>query len=83
VEDQSTGLPLEASLLRSAHALERWCGVLAMPPLSWVSQGPSVVQRGKRRLVEPQGLRGASSLKSGWPWGRDALRRGDELISSV
>ena len=50
VEDHATGLPVEASLMRSAHALERWCGVLAMPPLSWVSQGPSVVQGGKRRL---------------------------------
>jgi hypothetical protein len=81
--DKSHGFPLASSVIRAANALERLCVVLAMPPLSLGAQGTSVVQRGKRRLVDPHGLRGASYVKLGWTWVRYALSRGDELLTSV
>jgi hypothetical protein len=74
---------LESSLIRSAKALERLCLVLAMTTLYLVSQGTAVVQRGKRRLVDPHWFRGDSYLKIGWKWVAFALCRGYELISSV
>jgi hypothetical protein len=83
LDDKSNGFQLESSLIRSAHALERLCLVLAMTTLYLVSQGTSVVQRGKRRLVDPHWFRGASYVKIGWQWVRYALSRGYELISSV
>jgi hypothetical protein len=74
---------LESSLIRSAKALERLGCVLAMTTLYLVSVGTSVVQRGKRRLVDPHWFRGSSDLKIGWKWVSYALRRCDELIASV
>lgn len=83
LDDKSNGFQLESSLIRSAKALERLCLVLAMTTLYLVSQGTAVVQRGKRRLVDPHWFRGASYLKIGWQWVAYALCRGYELIASV
>src|SRR6266481_6318423 len=58
LDDKSNGFQLESSLIRSAQALERVCFVLAMTTLSLVSVGTSVVQQGKRRLVDPHWFRG-------------------------
>ena len=60
LDDKSNGFQLESSLIRSAKALERLCLVLAMTTLYLVSQGTSVVKRGKRRLVDPHWSRGTS-----------------------
>ena len=83
LDDKSNGFQLESSLIRSANALERLCVVLAMTTLYLVSQGTSVVQRGKRRLVDPHWFRGTSYLKIGWKWVSYALSRGYELLTSV
>lgn len=83
LDDTSNGLQLESSLMRSAKALERLCCVLAMTTLALVSVGTAVVQRGKRRLVDPHWFRGASYLKVGWHWVSDALRRCYELLANV
>ena len=49
MDDKSEyGFQLESYLIRSAKALERLCLVLAMTTLYLVSQGTSVVKRGKR-----------------------------------
>src|SRR5437660_12863534 len=83
LDDKSNGFQLEDSLIRSAAALERLCLVLAITTLYLVSVGTSVVQQGKRRLVDPHWFRGLSSLQIGWKWASDALSRGYALISSV
>jgi Transposase DDE domain len=83
LDDQSNGFQLEASLIRSAKALERWCGVLAITTLYLVSQGTDVVDQGKRRWVDAHWLRGQSYLKIGWNWVKLALSRGYELLTSV
>jgi DDE family transposase len=83
LDDKSNGFQLESSLIRSTKAVERLCLVLAMTTLYLVAQGTLVVQRGKRRLVDPHWFRGTSYLKIGWKWVRYALSRGYELISSV
>jgi hypothetical protein len=83
LDDKSNGFQLEASLIRSAQALERLCFVLAMTTLYLVSVGTSVVQQGKRRFVDPHWFRGTSYLKIGWKWVSYALSRGYELISRV
>jgi hypothetical protein len=83
LDDKSNGFQLESSLIRSANALERLCLVLAMTTLYLVSQGTSVVQRGKRRLVDPHWFRGTSYLKIGWKWVSYALNRGYALLTSV
>ena len=81
--DKSNGFQLEASLMRSAKALERLCFVLAITTLYLVSVGTLVVKKGKRRLVDPHWFRGSSYLKIGWNWVNYALNRGYELITSV
>jgi len=48
-----------------------------------VSVGTSVVQQGKRRLVDPHWFRGASYLKIGWHWVQYALTRCYALITTV
>ena len=48
LDDTSNGFQLEASLIRSASALERLCLVLAVATLYLVSQGTHVVETGKR-----------------------------------
>jgi hypothetical protein len=83
LDDKSNGFQLEASLIRSAKALERLCFVLAMTTLYLVSVGTSVVQKGHRRLVDPHWFRGSSYLKIGWNWVNYALNRGYELITAV
>ena len=57
--------------------------MLAMTTLYLVSVGTSVVQQGKRRLVDPHWFRGSSYLKIGWKWIGYALSRCYELITSV
>ena len=83
LDDKSNGFQLESSLIRSTKTLERLCLVLAMTTLYLVSQGTSVVKRGKRRLVDPHWARGTSYLKIGWKWVSYALSRGYELLTSV
>ncbi len=83
LDDTSKGVQLEASLIRSAKALERLCGVLAITTLYLVSQGTDVVDQGKRRWVDAHWLRGQSYLKIGWNWVKLALSRGYELLTSV
>lgn len=83
LDDKSNGLQLESSLIRSAKALERLCLVLAMTTLYLVSQGTSVVQRGRRRLVDTHWRRGSRYLKIGWKWVHYALSRGYALLTSV
>jgi Transposase DDE domain len=83
LDDKSNGFQLEDSLIRSAAALNRLCFVLAITTLYLVSLGTSVVQQGKRRLVDPHWFRGASYLKIGWHWVQYALSRCYELITTV
>jgi hypothetical protein len=83
LDDKSNGFQLESSLIRSAKALERLCFVLAMTTLYLVSVGTDVVQRGKRRLVDPHWFRGSSYLKIGWKWVSYALNRCYALIASL
>ena len=83
LDDKSNGFQLEDSMIRSAEALERLCLVLAMTTLYLVSLGTSVVQRGKRRVVDPHWFRGASYFKIGWHWIIYALTRGYELYTTV
>jgi hypothetical protein len=83
LDDKSNGFQLEDSLIRSAAALERLCLVLAITTLYLVSVGTSVVQQGKRRLVDPHWFRGASYLKIGWHWVHYALTQCYELITTV
>jgi hypothetical protein len=83
LDDTSKGVHLEASLSRSATALERLCGVLAITPLSLVSQGTAVDNQGKRRWGDAPWLRGQSSLTIGWNGVKLALSRGYELMTSL
>jgi DDE family transposase len=80
LDDKSNGFQLESSLIRSANALERLCGVLAITTLYLVAQGTAVVAQGKRRWVDSHWFRGQSYLKIGWNWVKLALSRGDALI---
>ena len=82
LDDKSHGFQLESSLIRSAQALERLCGVLALTTLDLVAQGTAVVHQGKRRWVDAHWFRGQSSLKIGWNWVKLALSRGYELLTS-
>jgi hypothetical protein len=70
-------------LIRSAQALARLGGVLALTTLDLVAQGTAVVHQGTRRWVDAHGFRGQSSLKIGWNWVKLALSRGYELLTSV
>jgi Transposase DDE domain len=83
LDDKSNGFQLEDAMIRSAKALERLCLVLAITTLYLVSLGTSVVQRGKRRVVDPHWFRGASYFKIGWHWITYALTRGYELYTTV
>jgi Transposase DDE domain len=58
LDDKSNGFQLESSLIRSANALERLCGVLAITTLYLVAQGTAVVTQGKRRWVDVHWFRG-------------------------
>ena len=82
LDDPSNGVHLEASLIRSANALERWCGVLASTTLSLVAQGTAGVDPGQRRGVDAHWFRGQSSLNIGWHGVQLARSRGDELLTS-
>lgn len=57
--------------------------MLAVTTLYLVSVGTSVVQQGKRRLVDPHWFRGARYVKIGWHWVQDALTRCYALITTV
>jgi len=83
LDDKSHGFQLEASLIRSAQALERLCLVLAMTTLYLVSLGTDVVKQEKRRFVDPHWFRGSSYVKIGWKWVHYALIRGYELRTSA
>ena len=81
LDDTSNGVQLEASLIRSASALERLCLVLAVATLYLVSQGTHVVETGKRRWVDAHWFRGHSYLKIGWNWVRRALSRKEKILT--
>jgi hypothetical protein len=81
LEDQAHGFQLEASLIRSAQALERLGLVLAITTLYLVAQGTDVVNHGKRRWVDAHGFRGQSDLKIGWNWVKLALSRGSARMT--
>jgi hypothetical protein len=83
LDDQANGFQLESSLIRSANALERLCGVLAISTRYLVAQGTAVVTQGTRRWVDAHGFRGQSDLKIGWNGVKLALSRGYELMTSV
>jgi hypothetical protein len=83
LDDQSNGVQLESSLIRSAKALARLCGVLALTTLYRVAQGTAVVHPGKRRGVDAHGFRGQSYLNIGWNWVKLALSRGYALLTSI
>lgn len=83
LDDKSNGFQLESSLIRSAHALERLCCVLAITTLYLVTQGTEVVTQGKRRWVDAHWFRGQSYLKIGWQWVHLALSRGDALMTRM
>jgi hypothetical protein len=83
LDDKSNGFQLESSLIRSANALARLCGVLAITTLYLVAQGTEVVTEGKRRWVDAHWFRGQSYLKIGWSWVKLALSRGYALITSL
>ena len=81
--DKSSGFNLADSKLRSAPALSRLCLVLAMTTLFLTAQGVEVVILGQRRCVDPHWYRGASYLKIGWSWVKQALNKGWNLISVI
>jgi hypothetical protein len=83
LDDKSSGFNLEGSRLRCAAALSRLCLVLAMTTLFLTAQGVEVVTRGQRRCVDPHWSRGASYLKIGWSWVKQALNKGWELICAI
>jgi hypothetical protein len=83
LDDKSNGFQLEASLIRSAAALERLCLVLAITTLYLVAQGTEVVKQGQRRWVDPHWFRGQSYLKIGWKWVTLALSRCYQLLTQV
>jgi hypothetical protein len=83
LDDKSSGFNLEDSKLRSAPALSRLCLVLAMTTLFLTAQGVEVVILGQRRCVDPHWYRGASYLKIGWSWVKQALNKGWNLISVI
>jgi hypothetical protein len=83
LDDKSHGFQLEASLIRSAKALERLCGVLAITTLYLVSQGIDVVNQGKWCWVDAHWFLGQSYLKIGWNWVKLALSRGYEIMTSL
>jgi hypothetical protein len=83
LDDKSSGFNLEDSKLRSAPALSRLCLVLAMTTLFLTAQGVEVVTSGHRRRCDPHWSRGASYLKIGWSWVKQAINKGWDLISFV
>jgi hypothetical protein len=81
LDDKSNGFQLASSLIRSANALERLGGVLAITTRYLVIQGTAVVTQGKRRWVDAHWFRGQSYLKIGWNWVKLALSQGYELVT--
>jgi hypothetical protein len=63
------------------EALERLCLVRALTTLYLVAQGVEVVNQGQRRWVDPQWVRGQSSLQIGWKWVTWALTSGYALVT--
>jgi len=57
--------------------------VLAVATLYLVSQGVEVVNKGKRKCVDPHWFRGSSYLKIGWNWVKTALVKGWHLCSKL
>ena len=83
LDDKSNGFQLEASLIRSAKALERLCFVLAVTTLYLTAQGVQVVKTNRRRLVDPHWFRGSSYLKIGWNWVKRSLSKGENLCTGL
>ena len=80
LDDKSNGFQLESSQIRDPAALTRLCLVLAVATLFLVSQGTQVVEKGRRRWVDPHWFRGSSYLKIGWRWVKQASVKGYHLI---
>jgi hypothetical protein len=83
LDDKSNGFNLESSGLRNVMALSRLCLVMAVATLFLTAQGVEVVVMSNRRKVDPHWFRGASYLKIGWSWIKQALNKGWEIISAV
>lgn len=83
LDDKSNGFQLEASLIRSAHALTRLCFVLAVATLYLTAQGTAVVAADQRRRVDPHWFRGNSYLRIGWHWVKLALAQGEQLLTRI
>ena len=81
LDNKSNGLQLEDSRLRHAEALERLFFGIAVTTLFLVAQGTEVVEQQRRREVDPHWFRGSSYFKIGWLWIKQALLKGENLIS--
>lgn len=83
LDDQSNGWNMQRSKLRSVAALSRLWLILALATLYLTAQGVDVVERGRRRWVDPHWFRGQSYLRIGLEWVHTALRQGWRLLTQV
>lgn len=83
LDDQSNGWNVQRSKIRSVAALSRLWFVLALATLYLTAQGVDVVERGRRRWVDPHWFRGQSYLRIGLEWVHTALRQGWRLLRQV
>ena len=80
LDDKSGLFDLEASKLRDAQHLERLILVICVATLLLVSAGLGVVEKGKRRSIDPHWHRGLSYLKIGLRAVQHALSRGQAVF---
>lgn len=83
LDDQSNGWNVHKSEVRSCCALSRLWFVLAVATLYVTAQGVEVVERGKRRWVDPHWFRGNSYFRIGWDWVKSALENRWPLLRHV
>ena len=83
LDDQSNGWNMQRSKIRSVAALSRLWFILALATLYLTAQGVDVVERGRRRWVDPHWFRGQSYLRIGLEWVHTALRQGWRLLTRV
>ena len=83
LDDKSAGFQVEASEIRSAHALSCLFFVLSTATLYLVNSGVAVVISKKRHIVDTHWQRGLSYLQLGWRWLHYALTHGKRLFCSL
>ena len=83
LDDKSNGFQLESSLIRTEEALKRLCFIISIATLYLIAQGSEIVQKGKRRLIDPHWFRGHSYLRIGWDWVRATLAKGGGFLSGI